>query len=107
MYTLEPPSAGYSVVSGLIWLKSELIQAFMHALVSCKNEEVPIKNEGGHNISSIVSIWGFFQSLKGSLLRVHSRIWSNFELIRDFMVGLITCKYKEDPIKNEGDNIIN
>ena len=26
--------------------KFELIQAFMHVLVTCKNEEDPIKNEG-------------------------------------------------------------
>ena len=37
--------AGYFIVSGLIWFKFELIQAFMHVLVSCKNEEVPIKIE--------------------------------------------------------------
>ena len=29
-----------------IWLKFELIQAFMHVLDTCKNEEDPIKNEG-------------------------------------------------------------
>ena len=34
------------VVSGRIWLKFELIQAYMHVLLSCKNEEDPIKNEG-------------------------------------------------------------
>ena len=35
-------------VSDRIWLKCELIQAYsyMHVLVSCKNEEDPIKNEG-------------------------------------------------------------
>ena len=31
---------------GRIWRKFELIQAVMHALVTCKNEEDPIKNEG-------------------------------------------------------------
>ena len=25
-----------------------------------------------------------------------------FELVRDIMVVLVTCKYEEDPIKNEG-----
>ena len=29
-----------------IWRKFELIQAFMHVLDTCKNEEDPIKNEG-------------------------------------------------------------
>ena len=31
---------------GGIWPKIELIQAFMHVLVTCKNEDDPIKNEG-------------------------------------------------------------
>ena len=28
-------------------------------------------------------------------------IWPNFELVRDIMDVLVTCKYEEDPIKNE------
>ena len=32
-------------------------------------------------------------------------IWPNFELIQDFMVVLVTCKNKEQPIKNEGDTV--
>ena len=35
--------AGNSVVSGRLWLKFEFIQAYMHVLVSCKNEEDPVK----------------------------------------------------------------
>ena len=31
---------------------------------------------------------------------VSGPIWPKFELIRDFMHVLITCKYKKDPIKN-------
>ena len=34
-----------SVVNGGTWPKFELTQAFMHVLVTCKNEEDPIKNE--------------------------------------------------------------
>ena len=29
-------------------------------------------------------------------------IWPNFELGQDVMNVLVTCKYEEDPIKNEG-----
>ena len=32
-------------------------------------------------------------------------IWPNFELIRDFMVVLVTCKNEEDPIKNESAKV--
>ena len=34
-------------------------------------------------------------------------IWPNFELVRDFMDVLVTCKYEEDPIKNEGARVDN
>ena len=32
-------------------------------------------------------------------------IWPNFELVRDVMDVLVTCKYEEDPIKNEGARV--
>ena len=45
--------ADNSGVGGGIWPKFELIQAFMHVPVTCKNEDES-------------SLWGFFQTLKGS-----------------------------------------
>ena len=33
-------------------------------------------------------------------------IWPNFELVRDVMDVLVTCKYEEDPIKNEGSRVV-
>ena len=33
-------------------------------------------------------------------------IWPNFELVRDVMDVLVTCKYEEDPFKNEGARVI-
>ena len=36
---------------------------------------------------------------------VINQIWPKFELVRDIMVVLITCKYEEDPIKNEGASV--
>ena len=32
-------------------------------------------------------------------------IWPNLELVRDVMNVLVTCKYEEDPIKNEGARV--
>ena len=32
---------------------------------------------------------------------VNGPIWPEFELIRDFMAVLVTCKFDEDPIKSE------
>ena len=33
-------------------------------------------------------------------------IWPNFELVRDVIDVLFTCKYEEDPIQNEGARVI-
>ena len=33
-------------------------------------------------------------------------IWPNFELVRDVMDILVTCKYEEDPIKNGGARVV-
>ena len=32
-------------------------------------------------------------------------IWPNFELVQDVMDVLVTSKYEEDPIKNEGARV--
>ena len=48
---------------------------------------------------------GGFSDAQGQLIPSHGQIWSNFELVRNFMAVLITCKNEEDPIKNEGDRV--
>ena len=48
----------------------------------------------------------FFRRSRAANSAVLSHIWSTFELVRDFIVVLITCKYEEDPIKNEGDRVL-
>ena len=98
-----------SVVSCRIWLKLELIQGFRHVLVSCKNEEVRIKNEGARVVttfSSIVSLCGFFRHSTAANSTVHGRIRANFILVGNFIGVLVTCKNKEDPIKNEGARVL-
>ena len=48
---------------------------------------------------------GIFPDAQGQLTTaVHGPIWPNFELVRDVMDVLVTCKY-EDPIKNEGARV--
>ena len=36
---------------------------------------------------------------------VHAPIWSNFKLVQDFMVVLLSCKNEEDRIKNRGARV--
>ena len=129
----------------------------MVVLVTCKNKEDPIKNEGayidfsdaqgqitlelvvvsGRNLNS--SKLSCMSSLPARMRMIESKmkelecsqdfshyksmgifsrrsraansavlgpIWPNFELVRDVIYGLLTCKYDEDPIKNEGARVV-
>ena len=49
---------------------------------------------------------GIFQIAQGQLTpQSLVRFLPNFELVRDLMNVLVTCKYEEDPIKNEGARV--
>ena len=83
--------------------KFKLIQAFMHVFDTCKNEEDPIKNEGARVFTRFLSlkVYGdFSRRSRAANSAVLSPIWPNFELVRDVMDVLVTCKYEEDLIKN-------
>ena len=68
----------------------------MVVLVTCKNEEDPMKNERARVLTSL---YFDFSDAQGQL--TPQSVWPNFELIRDFMVVLITRNKEEDPIENE------
>ena len=74
--------ADNSVVSGGIWPKFELIQAFMNFLVTCKNEEDAILNEddpiknGGARVAS--ELYVDFSGISV----VNGGIWPKFEHIQ-------------------------
>ena len=131
----------------------------MVVLVTCKNEEDPIKNEGERVLTTLYINFSDAQGqitlelvvVSGrnlnsskpscmSLLPVRMRmidikmkeldcsqdfahykygdfsrrsradnsavLGPNFELVRDVMDVLVTCKYEEDPIKNEGARVL-
>ena len=44
----------------------------------------------------------FYRRSRAANSAVLGPIWPNFELVRDVMDVLVTCKYEKDPIKNEG-----
>ena len=48
--------ADNSGVSGSIWPKFELIQALMHFLVTCNNEDDSIKNEGARVVTTFFQL---------------------------------------------------
>ena len=58
--------------------------------------------EFSQDFSHYKSIRDFSRRSRAANSAVLGPIWPNFELVRDVMDVLVTCKYEEDPIKNEG-----
>ena len=99
--------ADNSGVGGGIWPIFELIQAFMYVLVTCKNEDVRFKNEGACSQDfSHYKSGDFSRPSRAANPEVLGPIWPNFELVRHVMDVLVTCKYEEDPIRNEGARVL-
>ena len=73
----------------------------MVVLVTCKNEEDPIKTERARVLTSL---YFDFSDAQGQL--TPQSVQSNFELIRYFMVVLITRNNEEDPIENEAAKVL-
>ena len=81
----------------------------MHVLLICKNEVDQIKNEGARVLTRFlpVKVYGdFSRRSRAANSAVLGPIWPNFELVRDVIDVLITCKYEEDPIKNESARLL-
>ena len=78
----------------------------MYVLKTCKNEEDRVKNKGasGHNISPIISLWGFSRRSRAANSAVWDRIWLKFETSVMLWLSLI-CKNEEDRIKSEGARV--
>ena len=56
---------------------------------------------------SPLQVYGIFFIRSGAAnSAVLGPIWPNFELVRDVIDALVTCKYEEDPIKNEGARVL-
>ena len=53
-----------------------------------------------------LSLWDFFRRSRAANSKVLGRILLKFELVRDIIDVLVTCKYEEDPIKNEGARVL-
>ena len=74
--------ADNSGVGGGIWLNFEVSQAFMHILVTCKNEDYSIKNEGARvaTVYFPYKYTGIFsRRSRAATSAVHCPIWPNLE----------------------------
>ena len=61
--------------------------------------------ECSQDFSHYKSYGDFSRRSRAANSAVLGPIWPNFELVRDVMDVLVTCKYEEDPIKNEGTRV--
>ena len=81
----------------------------MVVLMTCKNEEDPIKNEGSRVLSRFPHYKSMGKNIKRSRAAnsaVPVRIGQKFKLIRDILVVILTCKTEEDSKTNEGARVI-
>ena len=105
--------AANSAVCDQILTKFNLIQTFMHVLITCKYHKDRIINSREIVETSFFLLYkaygDFFTSSRVANSAVGCRIWPNFELVRDLMHVLLTCKYKrmdEKLSRKSGDTII-
>ena len=61
--------------------------------------------ECSHDFSHYKSMGIFSRRSRAANSAVLGPIWPNCELVRDVIDVLVTCKYEEDPIKNEGARV--
>ena len=63
------------------------------------------KLECSKDFSHYKSMGEFSRRSRAANSAVLGPIWPHFELVRDVMDVLVTCKYEEYPIKNEGARV--
>ena len=74
-------------------------------LVTCKNEDDPIKSKGASVATKLYIVRRFFRCLWADSFVVSDEILQKFELTQAFMHVLNTCKYEEDRVKNEDTRV--
>ena len=79
----------------------------MPVLVPSNFDEDSIKNERAsmETTFSHYKTMGNFRRSRAANSVVSGPIWPKFELFRDFMHILVTCKYKKDRIKNNREKV--
>ena len=79
----------------------------MPVLVINNFDDDSIKNERASMETAfpIISLWEFFRRSRAANSVVSGLIWPKFELVRDFIYVLVTCKYEKDRIKNNREKV--
>ena len=78
----------------------------MVVLITSKNEEDPIKNEGARVLTMLYIDFSDAHARTAYSVVSDKGIWQKFKLIQTFMVVLVTGKNDEDPSKNECNRVL-
>ena len=78
----------------------------MVVLVTCKNEEDPIENEGARVVSKMLHYPSILRCSRAANSLIGDGILTKFKLIRDFIVFLLTGKNEEDQFKIESTRVV-
>ena len=73
----------------------------MYDLVTYKDEENQIKNEGARDTATV-----YFRRSRAAYSVAGGRMWPKIKLIQTFIGFLVTGKNEEDPFKNEGARVV-
>ena len=88
------PKSNSSELLCLTWLPATLM------MIRSKMNELAWRHH-----FPIISLWEFFRRSRAANSIVSGPIWPKFELVRDLMHVLVTCKYKTDRIKNNREKV--
>ena len=79
----------------------------MPVLVTSNFYDDSIKTERAsmETLLPVISLLEFFRRSRAANSVVYGSIWLKFELVRDFMHELVTCKYKKDRIKSNREKV--
>ena len=70
----------------------------MVVLVTCNNDDYPIKNKSARVVTTLFIVV-FFKCSRAAHSVVDDGILMKFKLTQAFMVVLDICKYEENPLK--------
>ena len=83
----------------------ELLRDIIVFLLTYKNEEDPINNEGAIVLTRLYIVF-FFRRSRAANSEVIGGILPKFKLMQDFIFVLLTCKNEKDLTKNEGSRVL-
>ena len=90
--------AANSAVNGWTWPNFELIQDFIVVLITCKNEEDPIKTKGARVLTTL---YIDFSDAQGQLTPQSVVGFGPISNSSILLIVFIACKNEKYPIKNE------